>query len=78
MPTTKTTAMAKTIKKVINQLVALSCYLLILKALGWLTKGWLFALAPLLVVMAAKLVAITILFIDYIIDKRNGKKTGNK
>ena len=78
MPTTKTTAMAKTIKKVINQLVALSCYLLILKALGWLTKGWLFALAPLLVVMTAKLVAITILFIDYIIDKRNGKKTGNK
>ena len=78
MPTTKTTAMAKTIKKVINQLVALSCYLLILKALGWLTKGWLFALAPLLVVMAAKLVAITILFIDYIIERHRNGKTGNK
>ena len=69
--------MAKTIKKIMNQLVELSCCLVILKALGWLTKGWLFALAPLLVVMAAKFVAITILFIDYIIDKRNGKTGRN-
>ena len=70
--------MEKTIRTLNNQLLLLTCYLVILKAFGWLTKGWLFALAPLLVVMAAKLVAITILFIDYIIDKHNGKKTGNK
>ncbi|MBR4919468.1 MAG: hypothetical protein IKZ52_09665 [Bacteroidales bacterium] len=70
--------MEKRIKKIMNQLVALSCCLVILKAFGWLTKGWLFALAPLLAVMAAKLVAITILFIDYIIERHRNGETGNK
>lgn len=70
--------MEKRIKKITNQLVVLSCCLVILKAFGWLTKGWLFALAPMLAVMAAKLVAITILFIDYIIERHRNGKTGNK
>jgi ABC-type polysaccharide/polyol phosphate export permease len=71
-------ALEKTIKKVMNQLVLLSCYMIILKAFGWLTKGWLFALAPLLAVMAAKFVAITFLFIAYISEKHHGKKTRNQ
>ena len=70
--------MAKKIKKVMNQLVLLSCYMSILKVFGWLTKGWLFALAPLLAVMAAKFVAITFLLIAHIAEKHNGKKTGNQ
>lgn len=70
--------MAKKIKKVMNQLVLLSCYMSILKAFGWLTKGWLFTLAPLLAVMAAKFVAITFLFIAYIAEKHHGKKTRNQ
>ena len=71
--------MAKAIKKVLNQLVLLSCYMIILKAFGWLTLGWLFALAPLLAVMAAKTVAITILIIEYLSYRRKyGKKTGNQ
>ncbi|MBQ3733790.1 MAG: hypothetical protein II859_07505 [Bacteroidales bacterium] len=65
------------IKKLNNQLLLLTCYLVILKAFGWLTKGWLFALAPLLIVAAARLAAFAILFTQYIID-RHGKKTGNQ
>ena len=56
------------IKKLNNQLLLLTCYLVILKAFGWLTKGWLFALAPLLIVAAARLAAFAILFTQYIID----------
>ena len=52
--------MEKTIKQLNNQLLLLTCYLAILKAFGWLTKGWLFALAPLLVVAAARLAAFTV------------------
>ncbi len=65
------------IKKLNNQLLLLTCYLVILKAFGWLTKGWLFALAPLLIVAAARLAAFTVLLTQYIID-RHGKKTGNQ
>lgn len=65
------------IKKLNNQLLLLTCYLVILKAFGWLTKGWLFALAPLLIVATARLAAFAILFTQYIID-RHGKKTGNQ
>lgn len=65
------------IKKLNNQLLLLTCYLVILKTFGWLTKGWLFALAPLLIVAAARLAAFAILFTQYIID-RHGKKTGNQ
>lgn len=65
------------IKKLNNQLLLLTCYLVILKAFGWLTKGWLFTLAPLLIVAAARLAAFAILFTQYIID-RHGKKTGNQ
>ena len=67
--------MEKTIKQLNNQLLLLTCYLVILKALGWLTKGWLFALAPLLVVAAARLAAFTILLTQYIIDKHGTKKS---
>lgn len=67
--------MEKTIKKVMNHLLLLSSYLVILKALGWLTKGWLFALAPLLLVAAAKLAAFTVLFIQYIIERHGTKKS---
>ena len=71
--------MAKAIRKVLNQLVLLSFYMIILKAFGWLTLGWLFALAPLLAVMAAKTVAITILIIEYLSYRRKyGKKTSNQ
>ena len=65
------------IKKLNNQLLLLTCYLVILKAFGWLTKGWLFALAPLLIVATARLAAFAILFTQHIID-RHGKKTGNQ
>lgn len=68
----------KITKRVVNELSLLSLYLVILKAFGWLTKGWLFALAPLLAVMAAKFVAITFLFIAYIAEKHHGKKTRNQ
>ena len=67
--------MEKTIKKVMNHLLLLSGYLVILKVLGWLTKGWLFALAPLLLVAAAKLAALTVLFIQYIIERHGTKKS---
>ena len=67
--------MEKTIKKVMNHLLLLSSYLVILKAFGWLTKGWLFALAPLLLVAAARLAAFTILLTQYIIDKPGTKKS---
>ena len=69
--------MEKTIKKVMNHLLLLSGYLVILKVLGWLTKGWLFALAPLLVVAAARLTAFTVLLTQYIIEKHESKK-GNQ
>lgn len=69
----------KATKRVVNELTLLSLYLVILKAFGWLTLGWLFALAPLLAVMAAKTVAITILIIEYLSYRRKyGKKTGNQ
>lgn len=67
--------MEKTIKQLNNQLLLLSGYLVILKALGWLTKGWLFALAPLLLVVAAKLAAFTVLLTQYIIEKHGSKKS---
>lgn len=69
--------MEKTIKQLNNQLLLLSGYLVILKALGWLTKGWLFALAPLLLVAAARLAAFTVLLTQYIIE-RHGTKKGNQ
>lgn len=69
----------KITKRVVNELTLLSLYLVILKAFGWLTLGWLFALAPLLAVMAAKTFAITILIIEYLSYRRKyGKKTGNQ
>lgn len=69
--------MEKNIKQLNNQLLLLSGYLVILKAFGWLTKGWLFALAPLLVVAAARLAAFTVLLTQYIIE-RHGTKKGNQ
>ena len=69
--------MEKTIKQLNNQLLLLTCYLVILKALGWLTKGWLFALAPLLIVAVARLAAFAILFTQYIID-RHGRDKGDQ
>ena len=69
--------MEKTIKQLNNQMLLLTCYLVILKAFGWLTKGWLFALAPLLVVAAARLAAFTVLLTQYIIEK-HGSKKGNQ
>ena len=69
--------MEKTIKTLNNQLLLLTCYLVILKAFGWLTKGWLFALAPLLLVAAARLAAFTVLLIQYIIE-RHGRNKGNQ
>ena len=66
--------MEKTIKQLNNQLLLLTCYLVILKAFGWLTKGWLFALAPLLVVAAARLTAFTALLTPYIMEKHASKK----
>ena len=65
--------MEKMIKTLNNQLLLLTCYLVILKALGWLTKGWLFALAPLLIVAAARLAAFAILLTQYIIEKHGRK-----
>ena len=67
--------MEKTIKQLNNQLLLLTCYLVILKAFGWLTKGWLFALAPLLVVAAARLAAFTVLLTQYIIERHGTKKS---
>ena len=67
--------MEKTIKKVMNHLLLLSGYLVILKVLGWLTKGWLFALAPLLIVAVARIVAFAILLTQYIIEKHGSKKS---
>ena len=61
------------IKTLNNQLLLLTCYLVILKALGWLTKGWLFALAPLLIVTVARIVAFAILLTQYIIEKHGRK-----
>ena len=69
--------MEKNIKQLNNQLLLLSGYLVILKAFGWLTKGWLFALAPLLVVAVARLAAFTVLLTQYIIE-RHGTKKGNQ
>lgn len=65
----------KFVKRAKGELLLLSLYLIILKALGWLTKGWLFALAPLLLVAAAKLAAFTVLFIQYIIERHGTKKS---
>ena len=65
--------MEKMIKTLNNQLLLLTCYLVILKALGWLTKGWLFALAPLLIVTVARIVAFAILLTQYIIEKHGRK-----
>ena len=65
----------KFVKRAKGELLLLSLYLIILKALGWLTKGWLFALAPLLVVAAARLAAFTVLFIQYIIERHGTKKS---
>lgn len=65
----------KIVKRAKGELLLLSLYLVILKALGWLTKGWLFALAPLLLVAAAKLAAFTVLFIQYIIERHGTKKS---
>lgn len=67
--------MEKNIKQLNNQLLLLSGYLVILKAFGWLTKGWLFALAPLLVVAAARLAAFTVLLTQYIIERHGTKKS---
>ncbi len=69
--------MEKNIKQLNNQLLLLSGYLVILKAFGWLTKGWLFALAPLLLVAAARLAAFTVLLTQYIIE-RHGRDKGNQ
>ena len=69
--------MEKNIKQLNNQLLLLSGYLVILKAFGWLTKGWLFALAPLLLVAAARLTAFTVLLTQYIIE-RHGRNKGNQ
>ena len=69
--------MEKNIKQLNNQLLLLTCYLVILKAFGWLTKGWLFALAPLLLVAAARLAAFTVLLTQYIIE-RHGRNKGNQ
>ena len=68
--------MEKNIKQLNNQLLLLSGYLVILKAFGWLTKGWLFALAPLLLVAAARLAAFAVLLTQYIIE-RNGRNKSN-
>ena len=65
----------KMVKRAKGELLLLSLYLVILKALGWLTKGWLFALAPLFLVAAAKLAAFTVLFIQYIIERHGTKKS---
>lgn len=67
--------MEKTIRTLNNQLLLLTCYMVILKAFGWLTKGWLFALAPLLLVAAARLAAFTVLLTQYIIEKHGSKKS---
>ncbi len=67
----------KAIKRITEELLLLSLYLIILKLLGWLAKGWLFALAPLLIVAAAKAGAFIILLTSYLSD-RHGKKTGNQ
>lgn len=69
--------MEKTIKQVMKHLLLLSGYLVILKAFGWLTKGWLFALAPLLLVAAARLAAFAVLLTQYIIE-RHGRNKGNQ
>ena len=65
------------IRRSMKELLLLTCYLVILKALGWLTKGWLFALAPLLIVAAARLAAFTVLLTQYIIE-RHGRDKGNQ
>lgn len=69
--------MEKNIKQLNNQLLLLSGYLVILKAFGWLTKGWLFALAPLLLVAAARLAAFAVLLTQYIIE-RHGRNKSNQ
>lgn len=69
--------MEKTIRTLNNQLLLLTCYMVILKAFGWLTKGWLFALAPLLLVAAARLAAFAVLLTQYIIE-RHGRNKGNQ
>ena len=69
--------MEKTIKQVMKHLLLLSGYLVILKAFGWLTKGWLFALAPLLLVAAARLAAFAVLLTQYIIE-RHGRNKGHQ
>lgn len=69
--------MEKTIRTLNNQLLLLTCYMVILKAFGWLTKGWLFALAPLLLVAAARLAAFAVLLTQHIIE-RHGRNKGNQ
>ena len=62
------------IKRVIQELLLLSCYMVLFKAVGWLTRSWLFALAPAILVFIAKAASIIILFIEYIIQSyKNGK-----
>ena len=67
--------MEKKIRMIMNQLLLLSLYLVILKAAGWLTKGWLFALFPMLIVAVTKLTAFLLLVIGYIIDKYRHDKS---
>ncbi len=67
----------KAIKRITEELLLLSLYLVILKLLGWLSRGWLFAIAPLLIVAAAKTGAFFILLTSYL-SERHGKKTGNQ
>ena len=70
---------AKTIKRIMGELTLLSLYLITLKAIGWLTTGWLFALAPLLAVAVAKAIALTILLIEYISFRHShAKKQSDK
>ena len=70
---------AKTIKRIMGELTLLSLYLITLKAIGWLTTGWLFAFVPLLAVVFAKTAALTILLIEYISFRHtHAKKQSDK
>lgn len=62
------------IKRVTQELLLLSCYMVLLKALGWLTIGWMLAFAPALLVVIAKVASIFILFIDYLIQSHKDGK----
>ena len=58
----------KRIRRIVQELLLLSLYLVILKATGCLTRNWLFALAPAIFVFIVKAASIIILFIEYIIQ----------